>query len=119
MLNLVIGILTEPLTSPLTNLINATADHTINLITNFTTLSTLVMNSFTELQILIADFFNVETHLITKKSTAKEIPEWDSFSHMELMTSIESHFNQKLPFSEIMEFNNVGDIATFLDNSGS
>jgi acyl carrier protein len=73
------------------------------------------MRCFNELQIVIGDFFNVTPEAITSETTANEIEDWDSFSHMELMSKIETHFNIKIPFTDIMEFNRIGDIVTYLD----
>jgi acyl carrier protein len=74
------------------------------------------MSCFNELQNVIATFFNVNLQLISAKTSAHDIQEWDSFSHMELMNHIEDHFKLKIPFSDIMEFNNVGDITTYLNS---
>ena len=77
------------------------------------------MSCFNELQRVIGGFFNVKPEVINTKTTAHEIEDWDSFSHMELMSKIEAHFELKIPFTEIMEFNCVGDIVTYLDTKAS
>jgi len=72
------------------------------------------VSSFNQLQNVIADFFNLNPELITEATTAHDIEQWDSFNHMELMSSVETHFKVKIPFVEIMEFNKVGDIQSYL-----
>lgn len=74
------------------------------------------MGCFNELQKVVAGFFDINPELINSATTAHDIRDWDSFSHMELMSHIEANFGQKIPFTEIMEFNNVGDIATYLNS---
>lgn len=74
------------------------------------------MNSFNELQKVIAIFFDINPQSISTSTSAVDVQEWDSFSHMELMSQIEDHFKLKIPFIDIMEFNNVGDIATYLNS---
>ncbi|MFT6716365.1 MAG: acyl carrier protein [Saprospiraceae bacterium] len=77
------------------------------------------MDCFNDLQKLIAKFFSINNEVIDHETTAHDIQDWDSFSHMELMSSIEAHFKLKIPFTEIMEFNCVGDIVTYLDSKNT
>jgi len=74
------------------------------------------MSCLNELQKVIAVFFSTTADLINTSTTAHDIHDWDSFSHMELMSKIEEHFELKIPFTDIMEFNCVGDIVTYLDS---
>lgn len=74
------------------------------------------MSSFNKLQQLISSYFKINLEIITLQTTAHDIDDWDSFSHMDLMNSIENHFDLSIPFAEIMEFNCVGDIARYIDS---
>ena len=74
------------------------------------------MSSFSELQKVIAAFFSLNPEDISASTTARDVENWDSFSHMELITHIEDYFKVKIPFVEVMEFNCLGDIATYLDS---
>lgn len=74
------------------------------------------MSHFSELQITIANFFTVAPEKITSSTTAADISDWDSFSHMELMTKIEEHFQHKIPFQIMMDFSCVGDITNYLND---
>ncbi len=67
-----------------------------------------------ELNQLFCGFFKNKNLVITGETTAHDISDWDSFSHMELMSKIEEHFELQIPFSVIMEFNKVGDIVIYL-----
>ncbi|MFT6746677.1 MAG: acyl carrier protein [Glaciecola sp.] len=75
------------------------------------------MSSLFELQKVIAVFFDLKLEGISVDTTAHDIQDWDSFSHMELITKIEEHFKLKIPFTEVMEFNCVGDIARHIDST--
>ena len=68
-----------------------------------------------EINQLFIAFFKDENLIISIETTANDIPDWDSFSHMELMSKIEEHFNIHIPFTIIMEFNQVGDIVIYLN----
>ena len=74
------------------------------------------MSSLFELQKVIAVFFDLKLDEISVDTSAHDIQDWDSFSHMELITKIEDSFKLKIPFTEVMEFNCVGDIARYLDS---
>ena len=43
-------------------------------------------------------------------TTAKDIKMWDSLTHLELIAAVEAEFGLKFTFSEVMEFNTVGDM---------
>ena len=74
------------------------------------------MGSFSELQKVISIFFSLKPEEISVSTTAHDVQDWDSFSHMELITKIENHFKLTIPFVEVMEFKCVGDIANYLDS---
>lgn len=77
------------------------------------------MDTLSEIKTIIAEFFNVPQNSITEKTNAENIVDWDSFSHMELISKIEQHFNCKIPFTELMEFKNVGDIIKYLEQKNT
>lgn len=68
----------------------------------------------TQLQQTIAEYFNVPAEEIKQSTVADDIPGWDSFSHMDLMSTIEKKMGTSFPFDAIMEFENVGDIERFI-----
>ena len=49
---------------------------------------------------------------LTEATTASDIDEWDSLSHIELIDAIEREFGVKFKSKEVMDWNNVGDIIT-------
>ena len=69
-----------------------------------------------ELNQLFCVFFKDKNLVISHQTTAHDINDWDSFSHMELMTSIENEFKIQIPFTEMMEFNTVGDMVNYIKN---
>ena len=46
--------------------------------------------------------------------TAKDVPGWDSFNHINLVIEIEEEFNQRFSTEEISGLKNVGDMKTLL-----
>lgn len=48
---------------------------------------------------------------ITAESSANDIEEWDSLSHIQLIVAVEKAFNVKFTSREIMKWNNVGEMV--------
>ena len=48
---------------------------------------------------------------LTMESTAKEVEDWDSLSHIHLMVAIEKHFKIRFTSTEISNFKNVGEMV--------
>jgi acyl carrier protein len=48
---------------------------------------------------------------ITLTTTAEDIEEWDSLSHIHLVVAVEKHFKIRFNSSEIGRFKNVGDMC--------
>ena len=53
---------------------------------------------------------------LTMESTAKEVEDWDSLSHIHLMVAIEKHFKIRFTSSEISNFKNVGEMVESVKN---
>ena len=56
--------------------------------------------------------------VLTPETTAKDVPGWDSLTHMIIIDSIEKHFKVKFKLNEIMNFKNVGDTIACLKTKG-
>jgi acyl carrier protein len=48
---------------------------------------------------------------LTNETTAEDIEEWDSLTHIELIVAVEHHFGIKFTSTEITSFKNVGDLC--------
>lgn len=55
---------------------------------------------------------------ITPALTARDVPNWDSFNHINLVIAIESEFNVKFKTKEIKDMAHVGDLVTLLRAKG-
>jgi acyl carrier protein len=67
------------------------------------------------LQQVFRKIFGDDKLIITKSSSAKDIKMWDSLTHLELITAVETEFKIKFSFTEVMEFNTVGDMMQAIE----
>lgn len=57
------------------------------------------------------DVFDDKTLMITDNTTASDIEDWDSLTHITLISSIEEEFGIKFEMADIVKFENVGDMV--------
>jgi acyl carrier protein len=67
---------------------------------------------YAQLTSIFRDLFDDETLVLTPPLTAADIPEWDSFNHINLIVAIESQFKIKFLTAELESLHTVGHLAT-------
>lgn len=63
-----------------------------------------------KLQEIFEDVLDIEDLELTRETTADEVEEWDSLSHVQLVVAVEKEFGVKFTSKEIMSWDNVGDM---------
>lgn len=63
---------------------------------------------------IFCDVLDNEDVELTTQTTADDIEEWDSLSHIQLVVAIEKEFGIKFTSKEILSWKNVGDLADCL-----
>ena len=53
---------------------------------------------------------------LTEETTADDIDEWDSLSHIQPIVAIEKTFKIRFSSSQIASLKNVGELAVCIDN---
>ena len=67
---------------------------------------------FSKLNEIFEDVLDLdETPQLTDTTSANDIEEWDSLSHIQLIVAIEKTFKIKFTSLEIMKWANVGDMV--------
>lgn len=72
-----------------------------------------VMNELTD---IFRDVLDDENISLNADTTAADVEDWDSLSHITLITEIEKKFKIKFTSSEITGFKNVGELANCVLN---
>jgi acyl carrier protein len=52
--------------------------------------------------------------ILNRELTAKDVPGWDSLSHIRLLVTIERKLNIKFTLPEIRELKNVGELTDLI-----
>ncbi len=69
-----------------------------------------------EIQDIMRDVFDVDDLVISESTTAEDVEEWDSLSHIRLIVALEREFGFKFKNSEIESLKNVGDLMTLIQS---
>jgi acyl carrier protein len=66
---------------------------------------------FSDLNEIFVDVLDLDAVSLTDMTTAEDIAEWDSLSHIRLIVSIERHYRIKFSNGEIEALKNVGHLV--------
>jgi acyl carrier protein len=66
---------------------------------------------YTQLTEIFRELFDNDSIVVTPETTAADIPEWDSFNHINLIVAAEQRFGIKFTTGEIESLQNVGQLA--------
>ena len=64
-----------------------------------------------KLQFVFREVFDDNEVTISDATTANDIEDWDSLTHMQLITEVEETFGIKFNIGEINSFANVGEMV--------
>ena len=63
----------------------------------------------------MADTFDLDELAVSPETTASDVEEWDSLSHIRLVVAIEREFGFKFSNAEIEDMDNVGDLIRAIE----
>lgn len=70
---------------------------------------------FEKLNEIFIDVLDLDECELTEESSADDIEEWDSLSHIQLIVAIEKAFKIKFTSLEIMKWANVGEMVNSME----
>jgi acyl carrier protein len=74
------------------------------------------MNDLLEqVQETFRDVFDQPDLMITRESNASTVEDWDSLTHVNLVTAVERRYKVKFALGELLDLKNVGDLLDLLN----
>jgi acyl carrier protein len=67
-----------------------------------------------QVRAIMEDVFDIDDLSVTPATTAEDIEEWDSLSHIRLIVAVERKFKIKFKTAEIEGLKNVGDLVDLI-----
>lgn len=69
-----------------------------------------------KLNLVFKDVFDDESLSIDDKTTASDIEDWDSLTHITLLSEVEDAFSIKFTMKEVIGLKNVGEMIDLILN---
>lgn len=69
---------------------------------------------YENLNIIFKDILDINEINLTNETTAEDVENWDSLSHINLIVAIEKNFNISFTTREAKSFNNVGEMVELI-----
>lgn len=63
------------------------------------------------------DVFDDESIVVTEETTAEDIDDWDSLTHITLITEIENEFDFKFGMKDVLGMKNVGEMLDIIEKT--
>jgi acyl carrier protein len=68
---------------------------------------------------IFRDIFDDDTIVLSSRTTAADIPEWDSLNHVNITAASEVAFGVSFSSAELEELRNVGDLVSAIRRKSS
>ena len=72
--------------------------------------------TFQKIKIIFIDILDDDDIVLTETSTADDVEEWDSITHIEIISEIESVFDIRFNTMEIESLKNLGDMVSLVSS---
>lgn len=70
----------------------------------------------TQLTAIFRDLFDDDTITLRPGLTASDVPEWDSFNHINLIVAVEARFGIKFQTAELESMQTVGQLVDLIQS---
>ena len=65
------------------------------------------------------EVFDDESIVLEDSTTAKDIEDWDSFEHINLIVAVEDEFSMKIPMGKAVSMKDVGEMVDIILELGT
>jgi acyl carrier protein len=69
-----------------------------------------------KLTVIFRTSFNDSELVLNDEMSAKDVDDWDSLTHMLMISEVESQFGIRFKLKELNQLKTVGDMATILED---
>ncbi len=76
----------------------------------------MMPNTLTQVTEVFQDVFNDNELVVSRETSAKDIPDWDSLMHVSLIVAIEKTFAIRFTSSEVGRLKDVGELVDLVDS---
>ncbi len=73
------------------------------------------MDTMETLNGIFREVFDDPSIVLKRETTADDIDEWDSLSHINLVIAVETKFNIRFALGELQALKNVGEMADLVE----
>ncbi len=71
----------------------------------------------TKVNEIFHDVFDDEDIVVTEETVADDIEDWDSLTHITLITEVEDAFGFKFGMKDVLGMKNVGEMLDIIENN--
>lgn len=71
---------------------------------------------YSQLTEIFHDTFDDDTIVLSPELTAADVPEWDSFNHINLIVAVEQRFKIKFQTAELEQLHTVGHLVELIQS---
>ena len=69
---------------------------------------------YARLNEVFQDVFDDDGLTVNENTTAADVEDWDSLSHITLIAAVEDEFRMKFSMKEVVEMKNVGEMVALI-----
>ena len=73
-------------------------------------------DTFERLTEVFRNVFNNDDLVISRQTTAKEVPEWDSLMHVSMLLNVEKVFRVQFLSSEVSGLQSLGELTDLIES---